>query len=130
MDASITSFQVSVADTALESLKTKLSHTTLPDDVPMSNSWDFGPPLSDLRRLVSYWKDGFNWRAQEAELNQLPHYKTTINVDGFGELSIHFIHQRASSSGGDNDNGRGSIPLLFCHGCKSHYPPASSIGCV
>ncbi len=40
--------------------------------------------------LISYWRDGFDWRAQEARLNEFDQYKTVI--DG---LDIHFIHQRS-----------------------------------
>jgi hypothetical protein len=111
MDPSIQPFRISVADSKLEALKVKLSHAMFPDDVPMSNGWEFGPPLSALKRLVSHWTDNFDWRAQEANINQLPHFTTPISVEGFGELSIHFIHKTSSQ--------KGSIPLLFCHGCES-----------
>jgi hypothetical protein len=43
-------------------------------------------------------------------LNELPNYETNINVDGFGELQIHFIHQKSSVNN--------AVPLLFCHGCE------------
>jgi len=110
MDAPIQPFKISVADSKLEALRVKLSHATFPDDVPMSNNWEVGPPLPDLKRLVSYWKDGFNWRSQEAKINQLPHFTTPIAVEGFGELNIHFVHKTSHQ--------KGSIPLLFCHRCK------------
>ncbi|KAK4451933.1 epoxide hydrolase [Podospora aff. communis PSN243] len=111
MDASIQPFHISVDNSKLKALKVKLSHATFPDDVPMSNGWEFGPPLSDLKRLVSYWRGNFDWRAQEAGLNRLPQFTTPISVEGFGELNIHFIRKTSDR--------KGSIPLLFCHGCKS-----------
>ena len=110
MTSAIQPFEISVPDLALESLKTKLSHATFPDESPMSDSWEYGAPVSDLKRLVSYWKDGFDWRAAEAKLNKLPQYTTPISIDGFGKLNIHFIHQTSDRPG--------SIPLLFCHGCE------------
>lgn len=109
MDA-VQPFHISVAEPKLEMLKAKLAHTTFPDDVPMSNGWEFGPPLSDLKRLVSYWKDDFDWRAQESKMNQSSHFTTSISVQGFDDLNIHFVHQTSRR--------KGSIPLLFCHGCK------------
>ncbi|KAK0619761.1 Alpha/Beta hydrolase protein [Immersiella caudata] len=99
MNASIRPFHISIADAKLDGLKVKLSHTTFADDVPMSNGWEFGPPLSDLKRLISYWREGFDWRAQEANINRLPHFTTPISVDGFGELNIHFIHKTSSREG-------------------------------
>jgi hypothetical protein len=120
MDASIQPFQISVDNSQLEALKVKLSHATFPDDVPMSNGWEFGPPLSDLKRLVSYWRDSFDWRAQEADINRFPHFTTPISVEGFGELKIHFIHKTSDR--------KGSIPLLFCHGCKSLVQYTSHTG--
>ena len=104
-------FKIHVPDSQLEALDTKLSSATFADEIPMSDSWDYGPPVSGLKRLVTYWKDGFDWRAQEAKINQLPQYSTPVSIEGFGELNIHFIHQKSE--------GPGSIPLLFCHGCKS-----------
>lgn len=109
MASSIRPFQIAVPDSKLEELNAKLSLATFPDDLPMSESWDYGVPVSDLKRLVSRWKDGFDWRAEESKLNQLPHYTAPIVVDGFGELDIHFLHQKSERPG--------SIPLLFCHGC-------------
>lgn len=64
--------------------------------------------LSDVKRLTEFWKDGFDWRAYEAKLNQFPQFTTNISVDGYEELNIHFIHQKSSRPN--------SIPLLFVHG--------------
>jgi hypothetical protein len=61
--------------------------------------------------LANYWKNGFDWKKQEAKLNELPHFKTKVEVDGFGDLDMHFIHQKS--------NVPGAIPLLFVHGCES-----------
>lgn len=63
-----------------------------------------------VRQLAQYWRDGFDWKKQEARLNEFPHFKTLVDVDGFGEVDIHFIHQQSSV--------KGAIPLLFVHGCK------------
>lgn len=110
-NASIKSYKIAVPDSALESLKVRLDAATLPDDFDFSEDRDYGAPLADVKRLVAKWKDGFDWRAQEAKLNELPHFTTDIAVDGFGSLNVHFVHQKSAKPG--------SIPLLFCHGCKS-----------
>jgi pimeloyl-ACP methyl ester carboxylesterase len=52
---------------------------------------------------VEYWRDKYDWRAQEARLNELPHFRTRI--DG---QSIHFIHARSRHAD--------AFPLLITHG--------------
>ena len=70
---------------------------------------DYGVPLSDVKRLVSKWKDGYDWRAHERELNKLPMLTRDIEVEGFGVLNIHYVHQRSDVES--------AIPLLFVHVC-------------
>lgn len=66
------------------------------------------PVRADIKRLHSYWSTTYDWRSTETKLNRLPHFKTHIPVDGFGELDIHFLHQKSEV--------KGAIPLLFVHG--------------
>ena len=66
----------------------------------------------DIKRLTAHWKNGFDWRQQEAKLNELPQFKTKVTVDGFDDVDMHFIHQKSGTAG--------AIPLLFVHGCKPH----------
>jgi hypothetical protein len=108
--ANIQPFEIEIPDTQLDTLKRKLSLATFPDEVSFSNDPKYGTPLNDIKRLVAYWKDGYDWRKHEARLNQLPHFTTTVNVDGFGDLGIHFLHQKSTRTD--------AIPLLFCHGCE------------
>lgn len=109
-DAKIKPFKIAVPDAALKSLQDRLSVSTLPDAFGFSEDRDYGAPLADVKRLVERWKDGFDWRAQEKKLNELPHFTTDVEVEGFGSLNIHFVHQKSPR--------KDSIPLLFCHGCK------------
>ena len=101
-------FQISVSDDALALLKRKLEDTRLPDEVDAAE-WDYGVPLAEISRLASRWKDGYDWRTHERELNALPMFTRSIPVDGFGELSVHYVHQRSTVEG--------AIPLLVVHGC-------------
>lgn len=106
----ITPFQIAVPDSHLQSLHQKLSLASFPDELD-SADWDMGCPLSEMKRLTAYWKDGFDWREKEHKLNeQLPQFTTSVAVSDFGELDIHFVHQRSITPG--------AIPLLFIHGCK------------
>jgi len=108
----MSTYTINIPDTKLDELKSKLAVATFPDELTGA-AWDYGAPLSDVKRLTTYWKDGFDWRAQEAKLNQLPQYHRGIKVDNFSELDIHYVHQPSPSPD--------AIPLLFCHGWPGSY---------
>ena len=84
-------YQISVSVETLDDLKQRLSNAKLPDQLEYEDQdvWPFGTPVADMRRLINYWKEDFNWRKAEATLNELPNYNTTVDVDGFGGLDIH-----------------------------------------
>ncbi|KYG47164.1 hypothetical protein M433DRAFT_63683 [Acidomyces richmondensis BFW] len=105
-------YRISVPDKNIKVLKEKLAHATLPDELD-GVGWGYGVPLADLKRLVKYWRDEYNWREEEAKLNALPNFHKTIDVAGFGDLDIHYLHQPSESPN--------SIPLLFCHGWPGSY---------
>lgn len=100
-------YTIHIPDSTLEWTKARLATATLPDELDDAG-WSMGTPLIDIRRLAEYWENSFDWRKSEATLNQMPNYRTQIDVDGFGLLDIHFIHQRSSI--------QNAIPLLFVHG--------------
>jgi pimeloyl-ACP methyl ester carboxylesterase len=112
--AEIKPFKIAVPDGEIDKLKTKLSLATFPQDVDMSESWSYGTPLKDIKRLAQYWQDGFDWRAAESKLNsQLTQFTTTISVGGFDPLEIHFVHHKSPRPD--------SIPLLFAHGWPGSF---------
>lgn len=110
MDPSIRPYKINVPDSAIEKLHAKLDDAKFPSEIPLTDSWDYGVPVSHIKRLVNHWRNGFDWRAAEAKLNEIPQYTTTISVDGFGDLDIHFVWQKSTQPG--------AVPLLFCHGCE------------
>ncbi|CAG7920455.1 unnamed protein product [Penicillium olsonii] len=85
-------YNISIADDGLKDLQQRLTLARLPTQLEADeqNLWDFGSPVSDVQRLVEYWKNGFDWRKAEAKLNELPQYQVQIPVDGFGTLDIHW----------------------------------------
>jgi hypothetical protein len=103
-------FEIAVSDDELELLNRKLEDSRLPDEVNGAK-WAYGVPLGDIKRLVNRWQDGYDWRKQESKLNSLPMFTRPIAVEGFGDLSVHYVHQRSTVEG--------AIPLLFVHGCTS-----------
>lgn len=113
MPPNITPFTISVPDAAIASLKAKLSAASLPNETSFSNDQSYGVGLGDMRRLIERWRDGYDWRAHESRINELlPQFKTPVPVEGFGDVGVHFVHQKSKNPE--------SIPLLFCHGCKAN----------
>jgi pimeloyl-ACP methyl ester carboxylesterase len=107
MNEVIEEFEVHVPDGVLEDLRRRLTLTRFPDQIP-GTSWEYGMPIAYLRDLVEYWRDAYDWRAQEARINQLSHYRTTI--DG---QSIHFVRARSERSD--------AFPLLLIHGWPGSF---------
>ena len=104
-----TPFKLAVPDADIELLHNKLQLARFPDELDDAG-WDYGVPLDDVKRLTEYWKTKFDWRKAEAEINKLPMFTRDIEVEGFGTLNVHYVHQRSEV--------KGAIPLLFVHGCE------------
>ena len=103
-------FNITVSDKQLSILQQKLALTILPDELEDAGQ-DYGAPLADIRRLVSRWKEGYDWRKHEAQLNaELPQFTRNIEVEGHGTLNIHYVHKKSEVVD--------AIPLLFVHGCE------------
>lgn len=100
-------FQINVAQEILDDLKRRLARTRWTDEVNGAG-WDYGTNLSYLKELAAYWQEKYNWRTQEAALNQLHHFK--VEVDG---LSIHFIHERGKGSN--------PMPIILSHGWPDSF---------
>ncbi|KAF2767946.1 alpha/beta-hydrolase [Teratosphaeria nubilosa] len=108
----MSSYQISVSEDKIQSLKQKLEIATFPDELDTA-AWDYGAPLGEVKRLAQVWRDSYDWRQEEAKLNALPNFHRPITVDGFGALDIHYLHQPSDSPD--------AIPLLFCHGWPGSY---------
>src|SRR5881628_704267 len=101
----IVPFKIQVPDTVLSDLKRRLVQARFADEFPDAG-WDYGTNLAYLKSLVDYWRDKYDWRAQEKRLNAFDQFKT--NIDG---VDIHFIHQKSK-----NPN---AMPLLLLNGWPS-----------
>lgn len=95
-------FRVDVPQAELDDLRERLARTRWPDDYE-GVGWDYGTDLATMKELATYWRDGYDWRRQEAYLNSFPHY--TAELDG---EELTFIHVRGT--------GPDPIPLLLLHG--------------
>jgi hypothetical protein len=104
------SFRIDVPEEHLSILQQKLALTRFPDEIENAG-WNYGAPLADIRRLVARWKEGYDWRKYEAQLNdELPQFTRDIEVEGHGKLNVHYIHKKSEVVD--------AIPLLFVHGCE------------
>ena len=107
----IEEFRISIPQADLDDLADRLARTRWPSSLPGAAwdhgapgaGWERGVPVGYLRELVEYWRDGFDWRAQEARLNSYPQYTTWI--DG---QKIHFLHVKSPEPD--------AAPLLLLHG--------------
>jgi microsomal epoxide hydrolase len=95
-------FRVAVPDAALEDLRDRLARTRLPNQVE-GIGWDQGTELGFFTGLLAHWRDRYDWRRVEAELNEHEHVR--VVVDG---QPIHALHARSTSPG--------ALPLLITHG--------------
>lgn len=83
-------FEVAIPQAALDDLQARLDNTRFATEVP-GDDWTHGAPVSYLRDMVDYWRTSFDWRRQEARMNEFPHFLTEI--DG---QTIHFLHVRSA----------------------------------
>jgi pimeloyl-ACP methyl ester carboxylesterase len=103
----IQSFTIDIPDAVLTDLQRRLSNTRWMNPLK-AKGWDRGIDLAYLKEFISYWKDTFDWRAQEEKLNRFRHF--TAGVD---DHNLHFIHEKG--------NGPVRIPILLLHGWPDSF---------
>ena len=106
-------FKVNIAQETLDDLRRRLAHTRWTDEI-QDAGWDYGTNVDYLKTLVRYWHDAFDWRAQEATINRLAHFRA--EVDGVG---LHFIHERGK--------GEHPLPIILTHGFPDSFLRFSKI---
>lgn len=100
--SAIEPFRLNVPEAALDDLRTRLARTRWPEKEPVDD-WEQGVPLAEAQALCAYWRDAYDWRRCEAQLNALGQFRITI--DGLG---IHFLHVRSPEPN--------ALPLILTHG--------------
>jgi pimeloyl-ACP methyl ester carboxylesterase len=100
----MTPFKIAVPDEQIADLRQRLATTRWPESY--SRDWSRGQPEPFIRELAERWRQGFDWRAQEAALNQYPQFLTEI--DG---QTIHFLHVKSAEPD--------AFPLVLTHGWPS-----------
>ena len=95
-------FTISIPEQTLTDLRDRLARTRFAPEFANAQ-WEYGTNGAYLKELIEYWRDTFDWRKVEREINSYAHYKTSL--DG---IPIHFIHEPGK--------GPKPIPLIMNHG--------------
>jgi epoxide hydrolase len=106
-ETTIRTFRVEVPEAAVADLRERLQRTRWPAELG-GVGWTRGVPRAYLQELVDYWRAGYDWRQQEARLNEFPQFLTTI--DG---AEVHFLHVRSPEPE--------AVPLLLLHGWPGSF---------
>ncbi|UZW57395.1 epoxide hydrolase 1 [Sphingobium sp. JS3065] len=96
-------FTVAVSDAVLERIAARLADARI-GYAPEGGGWQWGTDRDYLAEFIDYWRDRYDWRRAERNLNALPQY--LASVEG---VDIHFYHVRGK--GGGN-----MPPILLTHG--------------
>jgi pimeloyl-ACP methyl ester carboxylesterase len=99
-------YTIDISDDRLAAIKAKVKAYDW-SQLPDAGGWTSGVGVNDLKRLVAYWQDAYDWRKVEHRLNQLPNFATEVE----GER-IHFVHVRGHGS---------KPPLLLLHGWPGSF---------
>jgi len=75
-DKSVKPFKVNVDSKILEGLKKRIALDMERLTEPLEDvAFNYGFNTKALQPLLQYWKDDYDWRATETELNKFPHFK-------------------------------------------------------
>jgi epoxide hydrolase len=95
-------FRLDIPVSEIDGLHRRLDETRWPQPLP-GDDWDTGVPVAWLHELADYWRRGYDWRAAEREINDVPQFTTV--VDG---QQIYFLHVRSPEPD--------ALPLILTHG--------------
>ncbi|WP_349427196.1 epoxide hydrolase family protein [Microbacterium sp. LWS13-1.2] len=107
----LTPFRIEIPQHDLDDLHDRLARTRWPVPTPGRGERDDfsrGIPLAYLKELADYWRDGFDWRAQEAKLNEYEQFTTVFEGQTF-----HVVHVRSANPG--------ATPLMLNHGWPGSF---------
>ncbi|MEU9417987.1 epoxide hydrolase family protein [Streptomyces sp. NPDC051000] len=100
-------FRLDVGEGELDDLRGRLARVRWPDELSGVGR-AYGMPLSEVRELVRYWREEYDWRAAEARINGWAQY--TTRIDG---ATVHFAYLRSPEPH--------ATPLLMTHGWPGSF---------
>jgi microsomal epoxide hydrolase len=105
--ASTQAFRIGIPQQILDDLRARL-HRTRRSRVLKSAGWEGGSDPDYLDALIAYWRDEYDWRRHERDLNLLAHFVAQID-----DAKVHYIHEPGL--------GMRSIPVLLLHGWPDSF---------
>ncbi|XP_072293128.1 epoxide hydrolase 1-like [Eucyclogobius newberryi] len=104
-DINVYNFKVETSDEEIQDLYERIDRARFSD--PLEDSaFHYGFNTTHLKKVVSYWKNEFDWKKQVDKLNTYQHYKTKIEG-----LDVHFIHVQPQCQAHQK-----VLPLMIVHG--------------
>jgi pimeloyl-ACP methyl ester carboxylesterase len=94
-------FSIQVPQSELDNLHARVRATRFPD-APEGAGWSMGADSAFMKRLAARWVEEYDFRKQEAALNELPQFIAEV-----AGTKIHFIHVKGK--------GPKPTPLLLIH---------------
>ncbi|XP_077024700.1 epoxide hydrolase 1 [Tamandua tetradactyla] len=110
-DDSIRPFTVEIVAEEVNDLHQRIDKTRFTPSLEDS-CFHYGFNSKYLKKVVSYWRNEFDWKKQVEILNRYRHFKTKIEG-----LDIHFIHVKPPWL----PPGRTPKPLLMVHGWPGSF---------
>lgn len=110
-DESIRPFKVETTSEEIEDLHRRLDQTRTFPSLEESR-FHYGFNSRYLEKVVSYWRNDFDWRKQVDKLNRYPHFKTKI--DG---IDIHYVHVKPKNL----PEGTRAVPMMMVHGWPGSF---------
>lgn len=102
----ISPFTIRISDERLSAIRAKVEAYDW-SQLTDAGGWSAGVGVNDLKRLVAYWLDTYDWREVEQRLNRLPNFKTDVEGEG-----IHFLYAKSDGT---------RPPVLLLHGWPGSY---------
>ncbi|KAF6723697.1 Epoxide hydrolase 1 [Oryzias melastigma] len=109
-DEAIRPFTIQTSDQEIKDLQDRIDRTRFAEPLEQSG-FQYGFNSTYLRRVVSYWRNEYDWKKQVAVLNTYPHFKTKIEG-----LDVHFLHVRPSHASSQK-----VLPLMLVHGWPGSF---------
>ncbi|KAK3176725.1 hypothetical protein OEA41_008050 [Lepraria neglecta] len=109
-------YKLHIDEELLANTKQKLQLARYPEEQTdiRDDDWNQGAKVKVVKRLADYWKDDYDWRAEEAKINQeFEQYTVKVDIPDYGPQVLHYVHARSSSPT--------AIPLIFVHGWPGSF---------
>ncbi|XP_014551086.1 hypothetical protein COCVIDRAFT_31335 [Bipolaris victoriae FI3] len=105
----VKSFKINIPDTEIDLVRKKLELARFPKGLDEAE-WaeDNGITPQFMRGIVQFWIKEYDWRKEEAKINEMPQFTTVMELGDFGSFPVHFVHARSKV-----EHAR---PLIFLHG--------------